>query len=659
MVACGRAATAPSQAPASNKASSSTGSFVTPGVNVDVITGAETYPHVTQSEDQIAVNGSTVAVAYNDSISAASGQYSGISVSTDGGATFTRQLPSPFATGHGNNYGDPILVYNKKFSKWVTGDLVGGCGSQGLGLWTSTNATAWSTGVCAHTGNNDDRESMSVDNNSSSPFYGNMYISWNDFDVGSGALEVIRSSDGGATWTAPVVLSASFIRDVQNQVAPDGTLLVAAMNEGGGGSSPRQNFIYRSTDGGLTFFAATSMGAPFAAPGDFTSGYFAIVNPIWRYMGWGDLATGSNNTVIYSYTVHGTGAFGSGDGGDIYTVRSTDDGITWGAPVRVDGDASGNEQWMPSTAGGGTDFLVAWYDRRNTTNGTNYERWGVKSTDGGLTWSSPQRISDVLITQPEQPDPNVQPLYAGDYMRDYFDGTTYYDAWTDGRNQVSGHNQQDVELTTLSPGFVQATTMTLACVPNPQEFGQPVTCTATVSPAISGTPTGNVAFTDNSSTIPGCGAKPLNQGNPDKAVCTFTPGTLGSHTIVATYGGDANYTGSSATFVESVIGGTITVTKHLVSNAIDPAKFNLLIDGSTYAVNIGNGGTTGAVTVATGSHTVSETAGINANMSNYTARIACSDGSAGYGTSLSGVTVDNGDAITCTITNTRKLFKVP
>jgi hypothetical protein len=44
-------------------------------------------------------------------------------------------------------------------------------------------------------------------------------------------------------------------------------------------------------------------------------------------------------------------------------------------------------------------------------------------------------------------------------------------------------------------------------------------------------------------------------------------------------------------------------------------------------------------------------------MNNYQARIACSDGSAAYGTSMQ-VTVVLGEALTCTITNTRKLFKV-
>jgi hypothetical protein len=97
--------------------------------------------------------------------------------------------------------------------------------------------------------------------------------------------------------------------------------------------------------------------------------------------------------------------------------------------------------------------------------------------------------------------------------------------------------------------------------------------------------------------------------------------------------------------------GTITVTKHLVSIPSDTAKFNLQIDGTTDATNVGDGGTTGAVTVTAGTHSVSETAGTNANLSNYSTHIACSDGSSGNGTSLSGITVNPGDNVTCTITN--------
>jgi hypothetical protein len=108
--------------------------------------------------------------------------------------------------------------------------------------------------------------------------------------------------------------------------------------------------------------------------------------------------------------------------------------------------------------------------------------------------------------------------------------------------------------------------------------------------------------------------------------------------------------------VKGSLATTLTVTKHLVSNPNDPAKFNLRIDGVTYASNVGDGGTTGAKVVTAGSHTVSETAGINAFLGNYVPRIECSNGAAGYGTSLS-VQVASLTQVTCTITNTRKLFK--
>src|SRR5207247_10874100 len=88
--------------------------------NVNTITGTETYTSVTQSESMVwSSDGNTIVVNYNDSRTAP-GNYSGVSVSTDGGASFTRlgMNQSPFASGHGTNYGDPIVVYNARLSTW-------------------------------------------------------------------------------------------------------------------------------------------------------------------------------------------------------------------------------------------------------------------------------------------------------------------------------------------------------------------------------------------------------------------------------------------------------------------------------------------------------------------------------------------------------------
>ena len=410
------------------------------GANVDVITGTEVYPHVTQSEDQVWVHGSTVVVNYNDSATAPT-NYSGTSVSTDGGATFTRLLPAPFALGHGTNFGDPIVVYNEKLAKWFAGDLVTGCGGQGMGLWTSTDGSSWVTGACLHSGTDDDRESMYVDNNPASPHYGRMYVSWNDFSPARNGALLATYSDNGTAWSAPATLNAGFIRNTQLTVGPDGTVFVPAMNEFGGGFNPRSNVMYRSTDGGVSWSSQISMGASFAAPGDTVQGYFAGFKPIWRAMGWGEAAVCPGGKLVSVYYQHGAG----GDAGDIYVVRSANNGLAWGAPARIDGSSNVSSQWMPSIAASGQTVFVAWYDRRNSTDTVNYERWGRTSQDCGVTWSAPQPVSDVLIPQPAQPDPNVQSFYAGDYMRDVILGEYAYDAWTDGRKKVANVNQQDVE----------------------------------------------------------------------------------------------------------------------------------------------------------------------------------------------------------------------
>jgi FG-GAP-like repeat len=377
--------------------------------------------------------------------------YSGVSVSTDGGATFTRLSPSPFATGHGTNFGDPNVVYNQNLGQWFAADLAAGCGGQGLGLWTSLDALTWAAGACAHTGTADDRNSMWVDNNPGSPHYGRMYMSWNDFAVGSGALEVTHSDDG-TVWS-PVVVSntAAFMRDVQLTGGPDGTVFLASMDEGGGGlAGPRHNIMFRSLDGGVTWTASPgiSMGASFLGPGDSvcaSNSYFAKMPPIWRHMGWGQPGVGPNSVVHYAYAGKGVNAT---DTGDIYYVRSTDNGLTWSTPIVLNTDqAAGGAkaQWMPSlsvTQAG--DVHVYWYDRRNTTDGQNYQVYGRQSRDNGLTWLQDEPVSSALIAQPAQPDPDVQACYAGDYNYASTSGNRHYATWTDGRVQVAGVNQQDV-----------------------------------------------------------------------------------------------------------------------------------------------------------------------------------------------------------------------
>src|SRR5436190_3763210 len=188
------------------------------GTDVDIITGTDSITHPTQSETYTNANPDNpnqIVVTYNDSRTA-SANYSGASYSSDGGTTWTRLNPSPFASGHGTNFGDPVTLYNKPTSTFFAIFLATGCGGQGLGSWKSIDGgVTWTVGACVHTGSSDDRESGVADNNPSSPFFGRMYVSWNDFAVGVGALKVRYSTDNGATWPNERILANTntFIRD--------------------------------------------------------------------------------------------------------------------------------------------------------------------------------------------------------------------------------------------------------------------------------------------------------------------------------------------------------------------------------------------------------------------------------------------------------------
>src|SRR6185369_1397000 len=99
------------------------------GSDVDVVLPDSAYPKVTQSESMSwGGPNNTWVVNYNDSRTS-SVCYAGLSYSTDNGATW--HAGQPLCTGHGTNFGDPIVVYNARLGKWFAGDLAGGCGGQG------------------------------------------------------------------------------------------------------------------------------------------------------------------------------------------------------------------------------------------------------------------------------------------------------------------------------------------------------------------------------------------------------------------------------------------------------------------------------------------------------------------------------------------------
>jgi hypothetical protein len=73
--------------------------------------------------------------------------------------------------------------------------------------------------------------------------------------------------------------------------------------------------------------------------------------------------------------------------------------------------------------------------------------------------------------------------------------------------------------------------------------GRSVTLIADIASSLAdaGPPTGTVAFADDGTTIPGCGAQPLHTG---QATCSVTYPAASAHAITASYSGDARDAGS-------------------------------------------------------------------------------------------------------------------
>jgi len=147
--------------------------------------------------------------------------------------------------------------------------------------------------------------------------------------------------------------------------------------------------------------------------------------------------------------------------------------------------------------------------------------------------------------------------------------------------------------TTLAQVVNKAASSTLmTSTQNPAPFAKAVTFSAKVSSA-SGTPGGSVTFKDGAATL-GVGA--LSGG-----VAKYTTSTLavGSHSITAVYGGDADFTGSTSGALKQTI--TKAVSSTVVTSSANPAPFGMAV---TFSAKVGPGTPTGLVTFKNGGATL-------------------------------------------------------
>ncbi|MFG2196601.1 Ig-like domain repeat protein, partial [Streptomyces sp. NPDC048639] len=154
-----------------------------------------------------------------------------------------------------------------------------------------------------------------------------------------------------------------------------------------------------------------------------------------------------------------------------------------------------------------------------------------------------------------------------------------------------------------------STTTTVTSSPDPSVAGQSVTLTANVAPVApgSGTPTGTVTFViDGGAPM----TAPLVGGQA--SVSTSALG-VGSHTVTATYGGDASFAPSTGNDTQTVQAQPVTATTTAVTSSPDPSVVGQAVTfAATVApVDPGSGTPTGSVTFDFGDGTAAVTVALS------------------------------------------------
>lgn len=315
--------------------------------------------------------------------------------------------------------------------------------------------------------------------------HGFQYQIWtSSFSCPSGFGNFSRSTDAGVTWQSPLSLPNS-PRYGTLDVATNGNLFIGAGNGGSSfwciRSSNAQNPAVTPTFDQVT---TVNMGGSLVGgsinPEGLTGQVFLAV----------DRSGGATNNNIYMLASVRPPSYSNGT--DVNFVRSTDGGLTFSPPHRINDDATTNKwHWFGALSVAPNGRLdAAWYDTRNAANNTDSQLFYSYSTDGGATWSTNVPVSAAFNPLEGWPQQNK----IGDYITivsDNTGGNVAYSA-TFNFNPNLGQHEEDIYYVRVSPsgGGTPTPTPTASPTPTATATASPTpTLTPTVTPTATATPT--------------------------------------------------------------------------------------------------------------------------------------------------------------------------
>ena len=223
-----------------------------------------------------------------------------------------------------------------------------------------------------------------------------------------------------------------------------------------------------------------------------------------------DRSGGSTNNNIYMVT--SVQPFGAGNGTDVMFVRSTDGGVTFTAPHRINDDPINHNKWHYfGTIGVAPNGRIdsVWLDTRNAANNTDSQLFYSYSTDGGLTWAPNVAVSSSFTPLEGWPQQNK----IGDYITvvsDNTGGDVAYSA-TFNFNPNRGQHEQDVYFVRVSPTGGPTPTPTPTATATATATS---TATATATPTATATATGTATATPTATSTATATATPRPTPTP-------------------------------------------------------------------------------------------------------------------------------------------------
>jgi hypothetical protein len=379
--------------------------------------------HATEVEPHMLANGNKLVAAFQTGRIAPGGSTDiGWATSTDGGKTWTHGFLQGLTRGEGSGpydaVSDPVVAYDARDGVWMIASLPlsSTIHAPAVAVSRSTDGgMTWQSPVSVDpTAASADKNWIVCDNWSTSPFYGNCYLEW-DNPSSSDEIVMSTSSDGGLTWGAPVATSSGATGiGGQPLVQPGGKVVV-----------PIETFIsqtaanmsaFTSTDGGTSWSAPVTISniqfhadAGGIRSGPLPSAAVDGAGTIWAV--WEDCRFRLNcttNDLVYS---------------------TSSDGVTWTpvARIPIDDTSSAVDHFIPGIGidptTSGTSAHIAlhyyYYSQSNCDISTCQLLVGyISSSNGGTSWSNPTPLTGAMLLSWL---PNSQNgLMVGDYIATVF-----------------------------------------------------------------------------------------------------------------------------------------------------------------------------------------------------------------------------------------------